>query len=206
MPFGFDPIITIITSDGTIIVWRDGRNGGANMDVYAQRVAIDGTVQWTANGVGINTNAATVQTVSAVADGNGGAIIAWVDRRNNKWNVYAQKINSSGAKQWTSDGVYISSTINRQGSASVISDNNGGAIITWGDERDGSWKIFSQSINANGNVRWTTDGVALSSTMGAKNFPKMVPDGNGGAVITWQDNRNGNLDVFAQGISENGTQ
>src|SRR5262245_8077569 len=39
----------------------------------------------------------------------------------------------------------------------------------------------------------------------AQNFPTMVPDGAGGAIIAWSDFRNGNIDIFAQHITAAGT-
>ena len=40
--------------------------------------------------------------------------------------------------------------------------------------------------------------------MGSQQYPAISGDGTGGAIITWQDWRNGNADIFAQRIDENG--
>ncbi len=87
------------------------------------------------------------------------------------------------------------------------SDGSGGAIITWEDLRNGTDDdIYAQRINASGTVQWTTDGVAISIGVGDQAYPTVVSDGSGGAIITWEDDRNGgNEDIYAQRIIASGT-
>ena len=35
-------------------------------------------------------------------------------------------------------------------------------------------------------------------------LPQIIPDGFGGAIITWEDERSGNSDIYAQRVDENG--
>jgi hypothetical protein len=60
-------------------------------------------------------------------------------------------------------------------------------------------------------AQWKTDGVVIVDTLVNTKaeyqiFPKMVNDGDGGAVICWHDNRFGDkyLDIYAQRIDKNG--
>ncbi len=49
----------------------------------------------------------------------------------------------------------------------IVSDGSGGAIITWGDQRSGSYDIYAQRVDADGNVQWTTNnGVPICTASG----------------------------------------
>lgn len=84
-----------------------------------------------------------------------------------------------------------------------------GAIITWQDYRGSETDIYAQRINAAGIPQWSTDGVVLCSADDYQYYPQIVGDGDGGAIITWEDNRNGgyssdDYDIYAQRVFPNG--
>jgi hypothetical protein len=89
---------------GAIVVWQDQRNDNDTTqsiaDIFAQRIDLFGYNLWTANGAAICTNAADQGAPVIASDGNSGAIIAWVDRRNGNNDVYAQRIDASGNVLW----------------------------------------------------------------------------------------------------------
>jgi hypothetical protein len=197
------PILVSDGSSGAIITWEDYRSG---TDIYAQLINATGIVQWTAEGVAIST-AANIQTHPAiVSDRNGGAIISWQDTRGGTTSdIYAQRINTSGTIQWTAEGVAISTAINNQYSPSIVNDENSGAIITWYDLRGSVNDIYSQHIDASGVVQWTTNGAAISIATGQQDIASIVSDGNGGAIITWRDYRNGaTSDIYSQQVNVSG--
>ena len=189
-------------SNGSIITWADQRNtiGGSNDLIYAQRINSSGVVQWTTDGVAICTTSGTRGNPSIISDGAGGAIITWRDNRSGNYDIYAQRINSSGSVVWTADGVAICTAANEQFSPTIAGDGASGAIITWHEWRASSYDIYAQRINASGAVQWTTDGVVISAASVTQNFPGIISDATGGAIIFWNDNRNGNYDIYAQRI------
>lgn len=106
------PTIASDGAGGAIITWIDGRSG--DDDIYAQRIDAAGVVQWTAGGVVISTAAYQQRFPTIVSDGAGGAIITWQDLRSGtNWDIYAQRVNSAGAVQWTAGGVAISTAARR---------------------------------------------------------------------------------------------
>ena len=200
-----DPTLTPDGSGGAIITWRDPRSGIFNNDIYAQRIDANGAVQWTSNGVAICTVTEHQTAPSISSDGSGGAIITWIDQRNgNDADIYAQRINAVGALQWTADGVAISTAASQQYVSGIISDDSGGAIISWSDSRSGSVDIYAQRIDSNGTVQWTADGAAVRTGIGSQDYPGLISDGSGGAIITWLDNLSGTNDVYAQRINASG--
>ena len=204
-------VLPVSTSDGAggaIIAWADNRDGVSN-HIYAQKIDANGNVQWPTNGVSIR----SIQFGGGVAptiasDDAGGAIIAWEDLREGSlgFDIYAQKINASGIVQWTENGVAICQAPEYQVVPKIISDGSGGAIITWGDKRDGGvfGDIYAQKINASGLVQWAADGVAISTAIKDQNTPTIVSDDFGGAIITWGDKRldfSTAYDIYAQQVN-----
>ncbi|MEP9409941.1 MAG: hypothetical protein HRF42_00795 [Candidatus Brocadia sp.] len=100
----------------------------------------------------------------------------------------------------------ICTATGQQSSLQIISDGAGGAIITWEDTRDSHFDLYAQRIDAHGNVLWAKDGIPICVAAENQNRPKIISDGAGGAIITWQDLRSGieNSDIYAQRIDANG--
>ena len=60
--------------------------------------------------------------------------------------------------------------------------------------------IYAQRVNAAGSPQWTADGVALCTAANDQRDPTIVSDGAGGAIVTWDDRRNGGYDIYAQHV------
>ena len=121
-----------------------------------------------------------------IEDGLGGAIIVWEDNRSNtNMDIYAQHVNSSGHPLWNLNGIAICNDSDNSRNPTLVSDGNGGAIISWEDDGNGLWKIFCQHINAAGQTQWTNNGTVLSSGTYNDTNPHIVSDGSGGAIVTW---------------------
>jgi predicted lipoprotein with Yx(FWY)xxD motif len=199
------PAIVTDGSGGSIITWQDYRNG--NWDIYAQRVNA-GVVLWTVNGVAICTASDSQQQPQVVSDGLGGAIIAWYDYRSgSNYDIYAQRVNSSGAVQWTTDGVPVCTAAFDQLDIAMIGDGLGGAILTWEDNRSNVVNcpdIYAERVDATGASLWTADGVSVCNEASAQHGPRLVSDGLGGAFITWYDQRAGDYDIYTQRIASGG--
>jgi hypothetical protein len=197
-----DPTLASDGSGGVIVTWWDNRNG--YHDIYAQRVNASGAVQWTANGIVLSAAASTQQHPAIVADGASGAIVTWYDSRSANNDIYAQRVNASGAVQWTADGVALCTATGNQWHPTIITDGAGGAIVTWYDTRSGNNDIYAQRVNSSGVVQWTANGTALCTAAGNQQYPEIVPDGAGGAIVTWYDPRSGNWDIYAQRVNASG--
>lgn len=193
-------------ADGAIITWTDTRNGSllSNPDIFAQRIDADGDTVWASDGVAICT-APGLQIVSRItSDGAGGAIITWPDKRNGYSDVYAQRIDASGAVLWTADGDTVCVASGIQDVPQIVSDDAGGAIIVWTDDRNGNWDPYAQRIDGDCNGMWAPDGVPLCTHDSLQFNEHIASDGAGNVLVTWADNRNGNWDIYAQKIDTSG--
>jgi hypothetical protein len=198
------PAVVTDGADGAILSWQDARSGSVP-EIYAQRLNADGYIQWQSNGVPVCTGQLGLVQGQIIPDGAGGAIISWHDRRFFTNDVFTQRIGPDGSALWTVNGVTITSQPRNQTYPSLASDGVGGAIITWQDNRDGAYDIYAQRVNASGAVQWTTDGIVVCNAGDSQMYPRIIPDGSGGAIISWTDGRNTlDNDIFAQRIDSDG--
>ena len=198
------PDIASDGSGGAIITWRDQRIYNV-YEIYAQRISASGTVQWTTDGVVVCNAGGNQGDPVIIPDGSGGAVIAWDDPRNyatQGTDIYAQRINANGQPQWTTNGVAICTASGDQFTPAIATDGTGGAIVTWTDQ---NFNIFARRIQGNGNTLWTANGVAICTEGSMQWYPRIIPDDFNGAIITWEDKRSGNWDIYAMRVDGGGT-
>lgn len=201
-----------IASDGTggfYITWMRGHVGIYGTEIYAQRISASGQRLWPSPVV--ICNAVNFQYwPKIIEDGAGGAIITWQDQRGgfSNWDVYAQRINADGSVAWANNGVAVLNDFRDELGPEMIADGSGGAIITaWRSASGGlQTDIVAQRINHQGNIQWASNGVMVCNAINRQDIPKIVSDGTGGAIISWQDFRNNATvaDVYAQRINSAG--
>ena len=191
---------------GAVVVWRDDRNGLA--DVYAQRIDRGGDVLWTTDGAPVCDHTGHQYYHQVVSCGTDGIIVVWEDWRDVvssfKTDIYAQLVDGSGACQWAAGGTPVCVVSDYQYLPVIASDGAGGSVVCWVDSRGADWDIYAQHLDATGNSLWTENGSLVCSADGLQNWPVITADGSGGAVMAWYDNRpSAGLygDVYAQRIT-----
>jgi len=202
----FAPRITSDGAGGAIITWEDFRSD-TDFDVYARRVNAAGVPLWTANGVNLCTDSEDQLTPSIASDGANGAIVAWLDSRGEEpFDIYAQRVDSSGVLQWTLTGKEINGEVNSQEEPNLAPDGAGGAILTWLDYRTDGFTsdIYAQRVNAAGTTLWAATGVPVCTAPGDQTFPVISSDGLGGILVAWEDSRSSRPQIFAQRVSTSG--
>ncbi|MFX0059605.1 MAG: hypothetical protein ACFE8J_15010, partial [Candidatus Heimdallarchaeota archaeon] len=205
------PVICSDDAGGAIIAWADWRVPGYGSDIYAQRIAGNGSMYWTENGTGICTSIDNNQDWFVMSsDGFGGAIIAWQDFRDIVYtgtDIYVDRINKNGISQWNVDGKAICTILPDQYSPYLCVDNSGGAIIAWSDGRGGmvtDYDIYAQKLDPNGNIQWASNGKCVCNASYGQWISGVINDGKGGAIILWRDERNGDEDVYIQRLNSEG--
>ena len=156
---------------GTIVVWKYARFDAGTFTFFysarAQRLDAVGNPMWAAGGVALADetlhalSTLVAPPMAAVADGAGGAIVAWRDIRNDTGDIFAQRITGAGALAWGPTGLAIAAAPGNQLRPNVIADGAGGAILTWQDPRAGfgNTDVYAQRVNAAGVPQWTANGV-----------------------------------------------
>src|SRR5207244_10441782 len=99
---------------------------------------------------------------------DGGCYIVWFDHRGGNYDVYLQRLNALGVKQFAVDGLLISS--NTQSSSlvdyDIITDDSNNAVIAFTDTRNGSTiNPFAYRISPAGTFLWRANGGVLATTI-----------------------------------------
>lgn len=140
----------ITSSDSAVIVsWTHDLNKDKN--VFLQKFRFNGKTIWEENGYTFFKIDGDQFGQTIVSDGKGGAITAWLDRRDAKMqpNIYGQKINKKGDILWDQTGTLLAAYKNSEKSyLNLVSDQNGGAIAIFKDKRESITSIFGQRIYA----------------------------------------------------------
>jgi hypothetical protein len=208
------PVIATDGAGGAIVAWEDGRSSVTQTDIFAQHVLASGVVDvaWPANGAALVVIAGLQFSPAIVSDGAGGAIVTWMDTRPGatKADLFAQHVLASGRvdARWPSNGLAVSTAAGGQASPSIAGDGAGGAIIAWDDGRNATSgvDIFAQHVLNAGVVdpAWPVNGRALCLAAGDQFSPTIVSDGVHGAIVAWQDARDGGNDIYAQRVTGTG--
>lgn len=207
-------------SGGALFAMRD--DDITSINIKAQKVASDGVVG-SSKMICNETNNQTLPQI--VSDGSNGGVIAWQDLRNYNYDVYAQRINSTGDSQWTANGLIInannSTNLTSQAQPQIVSSDNGSSIVVWLDFRNGNWDLYTKKIDINGNAitsgSWDANGIPIESYPAGLHLDvynnvhyKAVPDGTGGALIVWEDfhvnPEGGTPDLYGQRLDSTGVK
>jgi hypothetical protein len=202
----YDSQIVSDGAGGAIVVFLAW---GSSIDVLAQRFNPSGNSLWQAGGVPVCAATNQQNTPRAASDGSHGVIATWQDRRTNVYDIYAQRIDASGAARWTTNGVALYASPTKDEYNPVIAaDGFGGAIVAWEDYRnqvagDATCDIYASRIDSLGGFLWGASGVpvVVSPYMNDK-FAGIVPDGSGGALFKYEASQC----IFMQSLGASGAQ
>ena len=203
-------VSSTMVSDGAgggIVVWVDNRMGDG--DLYAQHFAAPDSLApgWPRDGVPLCIARGSQYGVSLASDGAGGAIAVWTDyRAGGAGDIYAQRLTSAGEPAWGADGIPVCVLPADQGAPAVAADGDGGALIVWQDRRNGAFDLYVQHLTSNGALApgATEGGDTLITAPGAQVNPTLTGDGEGGAILVWEDRRGADPDLYALRLDTHG--
>jgi hypothetical protein len=187
-------------SGGAVLVWQDNR-GGFSYDIYAQRLSGAGQFLWTIGGKPVCT-ASDQQYYPQVAAQGGSFVFVWQDRRGGGYDIYAQRVDLTGAIRWDQNGAAVSTSPNDQYIPQLAGDGLEGAIVAWADFRlgTGATDLFANRIGSNGLLAggcfrsFTQDSLSKKGVRIRKTQVAMPNEGNVRDTIFVRG-------VFSQGMS-----
>lgn len=193
---------------GAWIVWSDRR--GSNWDLYLSHVLNDGTIDpnFGLNGRAVVNEVGDQRDMSMEHDGNGGAFIAWVDKRDAADDdIYIEHVLADGTFVNNGNGQPVVAVAGRQHSVKVTWDGGDGAWVAWVDLRaDNAGDVYVQHYDSALGADLADGGVAVASAPNnAEKNPRLAWAGSDGTLLMWEDNRNDpnntQADVFVQRLS-----
>jgi len=199
-----NPRLTKDLKNGAIIAWQDSRKREGLFNVYAQRIDKNGSLLWRIDGVAAKSTEGSQTDMRIDSDGEEGAVITWSEyRRNlNTPDIYAQRVSGSGNILWTKSGLAVCKAPESQKKPSLSLENE--IVIAWEDSGSGNYDIYAQKLSKDGTIAWACDGIPVCAVPFTQIEPKLILDGNGGAIFVWEDYRNANWDIYAQRLDTDG--
>ena len=197
---GAQNVIEIIPdNDGELMIfWEDIQE--TSYSIYAQRIDSTGNKLLDPEGKLVYVTTFPFSNIDFITDKNDEIFFLW---SNSDKNIYAQKIDYNGNLIWSSETA-ICATQTSTSYLTAIKSNNNGVILSWLDNRNSNYDIFTQWITSEGITKWNANGVAICNNVSEQADYCISSDNYGGAVVAWADMRNGNFDIYAQNIDVRG--
>ncbi|HEU4723696.1 MAG TPA: hypothetical protein VFU59_00220, partial [Candidatus Eisenbacteria bacterium] len=194
------------TATGFIVAWLDRRRTGDQGDVWAQRIAVDGTP--VGGNVMLNDDTIGIDQRSVRScDAPGGALVFWEDLRGGLGldpNVEGAFVPESVGP--TGPNFRVNATTGgRQGNPGCIWDGFEAAIVVWEDLRRGSSDIFALPVRVDGTRR----GADTQLNDDAASFDQRrarLGKGRGRYFATWIDLRGIGNDLYGQWVTAAGAR
>ena len=197
-------------SDGFYIAWHDDRNNDQRASSFVQHVNSSGGVVFTANGVEVSSLSSMNHYYPQLAlpPTSSDIFIYWNEMNYNQdqWGLYGQKVSSSGSLLWGNTGkvfIAISSTdVYPMGARKSQTD----MVLFYEQYFDGiNTSIKAMRINTSGDFVWTPSSVTMCSYNSQKVHAVVNEFASNEWVSSWEDNRSGNADIYAQNILLDGS-
>ena len=182
------PSVVADGEGGVIVIWEDYRTG-KDWDVYARRVDSNNKLIWESKGLPISIANRNQRRLRSIRH-SGHAIVVWNDQRNkSSWDIYAQAVNFEGDVLWQTNGISICTDAADQSTQAILSDDEGGAIFVWEDERKSSefQDLYIQRITSIGKTVWEENGIPVYTSESLQSNPTLVTDGSNGFYVVWWD-------------------
>lgn len=199
-------------ASSTIVVWEDERNFNDSLGDIYMKIYDENFLSYSS--IRVNSGVLFSQHNPDVAvDSNGNIYVVWTDNRNNgDEDIYMQKFNSSGVKQWNDGDKIVNLGIeHNQYSPKIAIDNNDKIYIIWTDQKNGDEDIYMQKFNSSGDCQWGDDKKVNVETYANQHSSAAIAiDTNNNIYVTWTDNRNINNnqdeDIYLQKLDTDGNK
>ncbi len=196
-----DPATSLLSDDRCLavsgnlihVVWQEYRNG--DPEIYYKRSTNKGT-SWETD-VRI-TNALEYSGSPCVGAYSNFVHIFWTDQRTGGGNIYYLRSTNNGTT-WENE-VLIESNANSSFYPSAYVSGSS-IVVTWEDNRDGNWEIYSKrSVNSGAN--WFTE-FRLTNDTGSQTESSVSISGSNIHCV-WKDNRHGEDEIYYRNSSNFG--
>jgi len=137
-----------------------------------------------------------------IIDPSGNIYVIWQDfTSSGDAKIHAQKYNSSGVAQWNSGDDVVVGTANQGVLPDIEIDSSGNLYACWGDDSGGNQEIYAIRLDSNTGIKsWTgEEKIETAASSDDQMSPRLkISEDNGNTFvnIVFQDNRNGEFDIF----------
>jgi hypothetical protein len=129
-----------------------------------------------------------------MSDGLGGAILVFRDMRSGYYRIYSQRFDSLGNRLWGENGLPLVEWTGSQDVhlSDVSYDTLGNFFVSWSVEMTiTNGDLYIQKFTREGQRLWGNYGIPVCTEPHFQMNQQIVPDGVGGVVSVWEDQRAG---------------
>ncbi len=210
VPIAYTPQLKADGMGGAIVLWH--RSSGNLYNSLVQRLDATGTELFPHNGITVSLEGTRhhLDPAMALDPPSGNLVVVWNERNANQsqWGIYAQKLSVAGARLWGNDGIELLPVNTIWKSPPRCAPLDGGAVVFLSDEPTGQFardRVLGMRLDANGAQVWPSSPLVVSSVLSSKSRLPVVIDGDGRALMVWEDDRSGTVDIYGQNVNPDGT-
>jgi len=182
------------TYGGPVIVWASGIGN----QIRGQFISPTGLYNWDPDGYLIAAHSRTVlEPIIKDTDIINDIVVTFKFSGWSHDDPYTKKINIHGYYEWLIENDDLSNRTSKMSSTSLEGHNT----LIVGDWNNNIKAL--KKINEDGIYLWTSD-INVADPSVNRN-PKIINNGLSSVLITWEDNRRGNFDIYANTIDNLGT-
>ena len=169
---------------GCWVVWSDTRVSAPGL--YCQRVDRDGVLLSAAR-VTTSLTSSGDNDLDIALSSDDQLLVAWYE---NGVGLKVQKLDQFANSTWTAGGVLVT-TDDDPFTVQLMSDGNGGAVITWESARAslpgtaGHSKILANRVNSSGAVQWGAEGSVVQAGTGVTATESRATWDGTSLFVTW---------------------
>jgi len=197
-------------NNGFFMAWHDDRDANNLSSTFVQHISGTGEILLGDNGTEASTMIGrhNFYPFLALPPGSEDIFVFWneMDGDQNNRGIYGQKISAAGDRVWTDNGksiIEISSTNVYPFSASQTDEDMIIFYEEYFDVMDA--KVKAMRLDTDGEFVWEEEKIDLCSVASEKVHPVAGDLYFGQWISAWEDDRNGNKDIYAQNIKVDGT-
>ena len=201
LQFGAFPYFISDRNGGAVFAWY---SSSPSLQCFAQHIRADGSEAFPHNGSPASTNTVNVRVSPAASyrPQTDEVFLFWTEEDSNQVlnGVFAQKFNSSGARQWGDAGLPV---VPLGADQQIFVQNvqiGTGALAYWVDEANfGSATIQAARLNGQGKVVCQQFPVSSTPADKSRLFAGIVPTGL--SALAFEDDRIGNNGIYIQNVN-----
>lgn len=212
LSFAYSPQLVSDNLGGAVLCWHGSNpSRGGLFDAHVQHIDSNGNELLSSGGV-LLSSAAGMSHLDPKACYNTltGKIIAFWSEKNagqSQSGWFAQQVDASGNLEWGANGKQLLPVDSATKFLSEVEALDSGALGVIGWSPTGSFgadELIATRLDSSGNQVWGAP-IDLATAPNSKSTRLSLSMGdNDDAVVFWEDNRNGDDDVFGQKVAPNG--
>jgi hypothetical protein len=197
------PAVATNGNNDFIVAWEDWRNISASKDVYAAAYNSSGTAMGSNFKVGTYAANGEETSPDVAMNRHGKFVVTWNvlfgGYSGGDYDIYAQRFSFPNVSADTSFRVNDDTGNYYQFDPAAAMDSAGDFVIVWTDNRSGYyWDIFAQRYGPSGSALGSNFEVTSDPPSAEQSWPKVAMSATGSFVVVWEDDRDGNEDIYAQ--------